>query len=637
VHGFIVQCSIAVLAGLGQFQIKEFLMFQHFEDSHDAANSAARIQALRATFGGLGVDGVIIPRSDEHQGEYVAPGSERLKYITGFSGSAGAAIILKDRAILFVDGRYTIQAAQQTDANLVEIDDLVAVSPTGWLEKNGAGLTIGFDPWLHTAGSVERLSQAAKAGGFTLKALDANPVDAVWPNRPPAPKAKAFSHPEQLAGASAQSKCDALSKLLAASGADAAILSDPSSLAWAFNMRGRDIPHVPVALGFAVLQREGRAKIYLPKSKFTEECTSQLTKIAEFAPRSHLIADLITLAKAGKTILADPASTPEALMAALRDAGAKLVSARDPVVLLRAQKNATELEGARLAQRRDGAAMVQFLAWLEAQKPGTMDEITAAKKLEEYRRKNALKSGMKLEDISFDTISGSGPNGAIVHYRVTESTNRTANEGELFLIDSGGQYLDGTTDITRTVPIGMPTDEMRRAFTLVLKGMIAISRARFPAGTRGVDLDVLARRALWEAGLDYAHGTGHGVGSFLSVHEGPQSISKRGMEPLLAGMILSNEPGYYKTNAFGIRIENLVVVEPAHLPTGGEIAMNGFETLTLCPIDRRLIETHLLERAELQWLDAYHARVWNELSSLVTPAARNWLKKATKALPKKRR
>jgi Xaa-Pro aminopeptidase len=313
------------------------------------------------------------------------------------------------------------------------------------------------------------------------------------------------------------------------------------------------------------------------------------------------------------------------------------VSARDPVMLMRAQKNATELEGARLAQRRDGSAMVLFLSWLDATKPGTIDEITAAKKLEEYRRKNAVKSGMKLEDISFDTISGSGHNGAIVHYRVTESTNRVLGEGELFLIDSGGQYLDGTTDITRTVPVGTPGDDMRRAYTLVLKGMIAVSRARFPAGTRGVDLDVLARRALWEAGLDYAHGTGHGVGSFLSVHEGPQSISKRGMEPLLPGMILSNEPGYYKAGAFGIRIENLVLVEPAHMPAGGELAMHSFETLTLCPIDQRLIDTHLLERPELQWLDAYHARVWNELSPLLPPAPRKWLRKATKAMAKRRR
>ena len=612
-------------------------MFQHYNDSNDSVESAARITALRATFAALGVDGVIIPRSDEHQGEYVAPGSERLRYITGFSGSAGAAIILKNRAILFVDGRYTIQAVQQTDTKLIEIDDLVAVSPTGWLEKNGNGLTIGFDPWLHTGGSIERLQSAAKLGGFTLRPLDANPVDAVWPNRPPAPTAKAIGHLEQMAGASAQSKSKALSALLAAAGADAAILSDPASLAWAFNMRGRDIPHVPVALAFAVLKRNEKALLFLPKSKISAESLEMIERVAELRPRALMVSDMVALAKQGKTILADPASTPEAVMIALRAAGAKLVSGRDPVVLLRAQKNAIELEGARLAQRRDGAAMVMFLSWLDRQKPGTIDEMAASKKLEDCRRKNAVKSGMKLEDISFDTISGSGPNGAIVHYRVTESTNRKLGDGELFLIDSGGQYLDGTTDITRTVPIGAPTHEMRRAFTLVLKGMIAISRAKFPAGTRGVDLDVLARRALWEAGLDYAHGTGHGVGSFLSVHEGPQSISKRGMEPLLAGMILSNEPGYYKTNAFGIRIENLVLVEPAQVPVGGEIAMHGFETLTLCPIDRRLIDTHLLGRAELQWLDAYHARVWDELSPLLAPSQRNWLKKATKALPKKRR
>ena len=612
-------------------------MFQQFTDSNDAANSLARIAALRASFGGLEVDGVIIPRADEHQGEYVAPGSERLRYSTGFSGSAGAALILNNRAILFVDGRYTIQAALQTDGELFEIDDLTSVSPAGWLEKNGAGLTIGFDPWLHTARAVEKLRQAAVAGRFTLKALDANPVDAIWPDRPPAPKAKAVGHPEQFAGASAENKLEALSKALHLFSADACILSDPASLAWAFNIRGRDIPHVPVALGFAVLKRDEKATIYLPRSKFSEECASGLEKLAEFAPRAKMLNDLRALGKEGKTILADPASTPEAIMAVLRDSGVKLKALRDPVVIMRAQKNHVELEGARLAQRRDGAAMVQFLSWLDRQIAGSIDEVTAAKKLEECRRQNAAKSGMKLEDISFDTISGSGPNGAIVHYHVTQSTNRILGDGELFLVDSGGQYLDGTTDITRTVPIGEPTKEMRRAFTLVLKGMIAISRAKFPEGTRGVDLDVLARRALWEAGLDYAHGTGHGVGSFLSVHEGPQSISKRGMEPLLAGMILSNEPGYYKTGAYGIRIENLVLVEPTQIPTGGEIAMHGFETLTLCPIDRRLIDTDLLERAELQWLDAYHARVWDELSPLLAPSPRSWLRRVTKPLPKKRR
>ncbi len=612
-------------------------MFQSFDDSHDLTESAARIARLRAGFPALGVDGVLIPRSDEHQGEYVPPGSERLRYMTGFSGSAGAAIVLKNRAILFVDGRYTLQAAQQTDASLVEIEDLIAVSPAGWLEKNGQGLTIGFDPWLHTSAAIARLREAAQAAGFTLKPLAANPVDAVWPDRPPAPKAKAVSHPDHLAGVSAADKSGLLSEVLAGLGADAAILSDPASLAWAFNMRGRDIAHVPVALAFAIVRRNAKALLFLPKSKIAAASLEAICAVAELRPPSTLIAELVAMSKSGQTLLADPASTPEAIMMALRDAGATCVLKRDPVVLLRAQKNQAEIEGARLAQRRDGAAMVLFLSWLDAQKPGTIDEIAAARKLEDCRRKNALKSGVRLEDISFDTISGSGPNGAIVHYRVTHSTNRLLGDGELFLIDSGGQYRDGTTDITRTVPIGAPSQEMCRAFTLVLKGMIAVSRAQFPEGTRGADLDVLARRALWEAGLDYAHGTGHGVGSFLSVHEGPQSISKRGMEPLLHGMILSNEPGYYKAYAFGIRIENLVLVQPAEVPQGGEIAMHAFETLTLCPIDRRLIDTHLLERAELQWLDAYHARVRQELSPLVPPSARNWLKKATKPLPKKRR
>lgn len=612
-------------------------MFQNFEESGNSKESAARLSALRATFQALGVDGIVIPRSDEHQGEYVAPHSERLRYITGFAGSAGTALILKDRAILFVDGRYTLQAAQQTDGALIDIEDLVGVGLGHWLEKNGQGLTIGFDPWLHTSGSIELLHQASANAGFKLKALDANPVDAIWQGQPHLPKAKAYGHPEQLAGASVPNKLAALKQVLENYGADAALLSDPASLAWAFNIRGSDIPHVPVALGFAVLRRHAKATIYLPKSRFEEDCAAGLIEFADLVQRTKLTADLVDIAKQGGVILADPHSTPEALIMVLRGAGAKIIARRDPVVLMRAQKNAVEIEGARLAQRRDGAAMAMFLSWLDGKRPGSIDEISAAKKLEDFRRKNALKVGMKLEDISFDTISGSGPNGAIVHYRVTTGTNRQLNDGELFLIDSGGQYVDGTTDITRTVPIGKPSDDMCRAFTLVLKGMIAISRAKFPAGTRGVDLDVLARRALWEAGLDYAHGTGHGVGSFLSVHEGPQSLSKRGMEPLLAGMILSNEPGYYKTGAYGIRIENLIFVTPPNLPNGGEIAMLGFETLTLCPIDRRLIDAELLDRAELQWLDAYHARVWDELSPLLDANPRRWLKNATKALKKKRR
>jgi Xaa-Pro aminopeptidase len=609
-------------------------MFQTFTDTVDASATGPRLAALRANFSTLGIDGVIIPRADEHQGEYVAPGSERLRYVTGFSGSAGSAIVLKDRAILFVDGRYTLQAAQQADPALISVESLVDMPPARWLEAHGAGLAIGFDPWLHTSGDAERLRRAAATGGFRLVALEANPVDAIWVDRPAAPTARVALHPTQFAGQSVTQKAEVLSAALAEAKADAAVLCDPASIAWAFNLRGRDVAHLPVALGFAVIQRQGRARIYMPKAKFGPDIRDAVAAFADVRPRAALLGDLIALAQSGATILADPAATPEAIMAALKDAGASIVLRRDPVVLPRAQKNAVEQEGARLAQRRDGAAMAQFLHWLDAQAPGTVDEIAAAKKLEDCRRKTAARSGMPLEDISFDTISGSGPNGAIVHYRVSQATNRTLGAGELFLIDSGGQYRDGTTDITRTVAIGTPTAEMRRAFTLVLKGMIAISRARFPAGTRGVDLDVLARRALWEAGLDYAHGTGHGVGAFLSVHEGPQSISKRGMEPLLPSMILSNEPGYYKTGAFGIRIENLVLVQPAATPDGGEIAMHGFETLTLCPIDRRLIDTELLERAELQWLDAYHARVERELTPLVAPQLARWLKRACAPLPR---
>ncbi len=466
--------------------------------------------------------------------------------------------------------------------------------------------------------------------------LAANPVDAIWPDRPSAPKAKAVTHPTQLAGLSVGEKMALLAADLAEGKADAAILSDPASLAWAFNLRGRDIPHVPVALGFAVLRHEGLSRIYLPQSKFAAEALDALKPFALLRPRAQLIPDLLAMASDGLRIAADPGTTPEAIIAALRKAGVTPVAMRDPVILRRACKHPVEQEGARVAHLRDGAAMATFLAWLDSRTPGTVDEIAAVKKLEAIRRANAAASGSRLEDVSFPSISGSGPNGAIIHYRVTEATNRVLGAGELFLIDSGAQYLDGTTDITRTIAIGTPTDEMARAYTLVLKGLVAISRARFPAGTRGVDLDVLARRALWEAGLDYAHGTGHGVGSFLSVHEGPQSLSKRGMEPLKTGMILSNEPGYYRPGAFGIRIENLIVVEEPRLPDGGEIPTHGFETLTLCPFDRRLIATGLLDRAELQWIDAYHARVADALGGLVRPAVARWLKRTCAPLPRRK-
>jgi Xaa-Pro aminopeptidase len=610
-------------------------MFQDFSDASDGLLCAPRVAALRATFPLLGVDGVIVPRADEHQGEYVPHSADRLKFITGFTGSAGAAIILKDRAVLLVDGRYTLQAAAQTDAAVFTIDSLVESPPHVWLEAHGKGLVIGFDPWLHTSGEAERLRKAAEKGGFTLKPLEANPVDAVWPDRPKPPKAKAVTHPTQLAGVGVADKLKALSADIAKAGADAALLSDPSSLAWAFNLRGRDLPHVPVALGFAVLRKDGPATIHWPQNKLAEDAKAALAGHALLRPRDALLGDLVALAKTGAVIALDPGSTPEAVHAALQAAGARTVALRDPVVIRRAQKNPIELEGARAAHLRDGAAMAAFLCWLDARKPSTVDEIAAVKKLESIRKANALAAGSKLEDVSFASISGAGPNGAIIHYSVTEATNRVLESGELFLIDSGGQYLDGTTDITRTVAIGDVAAEARRAYALVLKGMIAVSRARFPKGTRGVDLDVLARKALWEAGLDYAHGTGHGVGSFLSVHEGPQSISKRGMEPLLPGMILSNEPGYYRPGAFGIRIENLIIVREAETPEGGEIPMHGFETLTLCPLDRRLIDTSLLERAELQWIDGYHARVLDALAPQVSPAVRRWLKRACAPLPKR--
>ena len=612
-------------------------MFQSFADFGNPAQVAPRLAALRAKLRAEGIDGFIVPRADEHQGEYVAPPAERLSWLTGFTGSAGAAIILPDRAVLLVDGRYTLQAANQTDTALVGIGDGVALPVETWLERHAAtGQRIGFDPWLHTTGQVDRLHQAARRKGFEAVAIPANPLDAVWADRPAFKVSRAVGHPESLAGEGSASKLTRIRAAIAHAGAGAAVLSDPASLAWLANMRGSDLPHLPVALGFALVLPEAPARFYLTAARPAPDLKANLEGIVEFRPRSRLPGDLAALARSGTAILLDPASCPEALRAMILQSGGSIVTARDPVVLPRAMKNATEIDGARAAHKRDGTAMVAFLSWLDRQKPGTITEIEAAKALEQSRVKTGKRLGMPLRDLSFDTIAGSGPHGAIVHYRVTESTNRTLGDCELFLIDSGGQYQDGTTDITRTVAIGTPTPAMRRHFTLVLKGMIAVSEARFPPGTRGVDLDILARRALWAAGLDYAHGTGHGVGSYLSVHEGPQSLSKRGMEPLQPGMILSNEPGYYSEGAYGIRIENLVIVQGAETPKDGDRAMHGFETLTLCPIDQRLIDTDLLDRDELRWIDCYHADVWMALEPLVPATTRAWLKRATRPLPRRR-
>jgi len=608
-------------------------MFQSFDALTDPSQGVERVARLRARLDGLGLDGFVVPRADEHQGEYVPARAERLRWLTGFTGSAGAAVVLRDSAALFVDGRYTLQAAAQVDTGTFAIESLIDNPPPKWLAAQPLdGQALGFDPWLHTIAEAEALRAAVEKAGGRPFAMEENPVDAIWADQPAAPAEKIEIHPIGFAGELARDKLARLAARLPSEGATHAVLTDPSSLAWAFNIRGSDVPHTPLALGFAILPAEGLPLLFLSRDKLTIETEAYLTQLATVLDPAELESRLAALSADGGRIALDPALAAEKLRMIVEDNGGAVVRLADPARLPRAIKNAAELAGSRAAHRRDGAAVVKFLHWLDAQAPGSVDEIAAVGALESFRRRTGEETQMPLRDISFDTISGAGPNGAIVHYRVTTRTNRRLGDGELYLVDSGGQYQDGTTDITRTVAIGRPDEEMRRHATLVLKGLIAISTLRFPPATRGCDIDAFARQALWRAGLDYAHGTGHGVGSYLAVHEGPQRIARTGTQPLLAGMILSNEPGCYKAGRYGIRLENLIVVRAPEPVEGGDIAMHGFETLTLAPFDRRLIRADLLDAAEREWLDAYHARVLEEIGPMVDGPVLAWLEAATAPL-----
>ncbi|MBO6726016.1 MAG: aminopeptidase P family protein [Rhizobiaceae bacterium] len=608
-------------------------MFQSFDSTANPEQGPARVKKLRALLAEHDLHGFLVPRADEHQGEYVAPRSERLQWITGFTGSAGAALVLRETAHLFVDGRYTLQAKQQADAGTFTIEDLMGNPPAKWLTENAAkGWRIGIDPWLHTISEARALRQALESAGGELVALETNPVDAIWEDQPGPPAGAVAIQPLAYAGEEAAAKLARLATAVKDAGADATALTDPASLAWAFNIRGADIPHTPVPLGFAVLHAKDRHALYIDGRKLDADVRAHLEPLARLCPPESLEADLRQLAETRATVALDPALAAEQLRLLVEEAGGTVTEMPDPARIPRATKNGSELDGARAAHRRDGAALAKFLCWLDAQKPASVDEIGAARQLEDARRAIGEATQMPLREISFDTISGAGPNGAVIHYRVTHNTNRKLGAGELYLVDSGGQYQDGTTDITRTVAVGEPSAEMRRHYTLVLKGLIGVSQLRYPEGTRGADIDAVARAALWQAGLDYAHGTGHGVGAFLSVHEGPQRIAKTGTAKLLPGMIISNEPGFYKEGAYGIRLENLIVVTPAEDIPGGEIAMHGFETLTLVPFDRRLVDTALLTEAERSWLDAYHARVLTEIGSMVDGETLAWLERATASL-----
>jgi Xaa-Pro aminopeptidase len=604
-------------------------MFQSFDDASETHASGERLARLRERLAALGLDGWLVPRADEYQGEYVAPGSERLRWLTGFTGSAGLAIVLTSRAAVFADGRYTIQLAEQIDADLFEACHLIDRPPTRWLEETlQGGEVIGYDPWLVTAEQASRFEKACGKAGAVLKAIDDNPIDAVWTDRPPPPLQPVELYPAELAGRAPGDKLEEVCAAIGKAGADAAVLTSSDSIAWLFNIRGRDIPHTPVVQAYAILHRDDVADFYVHPDKLDETAAAHLGAVAKLHPMEEFATALAGLGATGKAVLFDPASAPEQVRASIEDSGGRIVTGADPCVLPKARKTPAELDGTRAAHRRDGLAMAKFLCWLDAEAPdGKLDEIAVVRRLEQLRAETN-----HLRDISFDTIAGAGPHAAIPHYRVTSASNRPVERDAILLVDSGGQYLDGTTDITRTIIVGSPSDEMRARFTLVLKGMIAISRLRFPKGTTGAQIDGFARHALWQAGLDFDHGTGHGVGIYLSVHEGPARLSKTGHVALEPGMILSNEPGYYREGHYGIRIENLIVVtEPADIP-GGERPMHGFETLTLAPIDRRLIDPALLAPDEIDWLDAYHARVLAELGPLVEPPVRRWLEEVTAPL-----
>lgn len=601
--------------------------FQSFDDSNLRAQSASRTAALRSEFKRRGLDGFVVPRADRQQNEYLPASEERLAWLTGFTGSAGVAIVLADSAALFVDGRYTLQADSQIDGSIYSIEHLVERPPDRWLEETlKSGAKIGFDPWLHTSDQAEKLAKACAAAGAELVAVDDNPIDALWRDRPAPPAGMVSIRELKLAGENAPDKIKRIRTELTRSRTDALLVSDPQNVAWAFNIRGADVAHTPLALAYALIPRDGRPAIYVDGTKLSNNVRDALEEFTEVRNPDSLIRDLANLK--GKTVRLDQASAADAFARTLSAAGSKIQRGADPISLLKSTKNHAEIAGSRSAHMRDGAAVVRFLSWLENEAPsGKLTEIDVVEALESFRRDTRA-----LKDVSFPTIAGAGANGAIVHYRVTRASNRRVGKNELLLVDSGAQYEDGTTDITRTVVLGEPSDEMRDRFTRVLKGHIAIATAVFPENTTGAQLDPLARTALWQAGLDFDHGTGHGVGSYLSVHEGPARISKLGMVALRRGMILSNEPGYYKTAAYGIRIENLVLVIAAPEPAGAEKPLNAFETLTLAPIDRRLIDTGLMTTKERTWIDSYHKRVHEVVGPLVDVSTRKWLEKATRPL-----
>ena len=590
-------------------------MFQTFEAQSSPDQGPPRLAKLRAEMAKAGVDAYLVPRADAHQGEYVAPRDARLEWLTGFSGSAGFCAVLRDTAGVFIDGRYRVQVRSQVAAEFTPVH-WPETQLADWLkEQLPKGGKLAYDPWLHTVSEVAGLRK--KLSGFELVTVS-NLIDAIWNDQPDPPDAAFTAHALEHAGESHNDKRARLSKEL---NANAAVLTLPDSLAWLLNIRGTDIARNPVPQAFAVLHKDGSVDLFAGAGKANDV----LAHLGLGVRVNDVSGFLATLKDLSGKVLIDNRSCPDIVAQTLSDAGCEVIKGQDPCIMPKACKNPAEIAGAKTAHERDAVAMVRFLAWLDAQAPtGGLTEIDVVKALEGFRKQtNALR------DISFETICGAGPNGAIVHYRVTEDTNRPVAQGDLLLVDSGGQYVDGTTDITRTMAIGMPMDEHKTCYTRVLQGMIAVSRVRFPQGVGGQHLDALARAPLWLAGQDYDHGTGHGVGSYLSVHEGPQGISRRSEVALSQGMILSNEPGYYREGAFGIRIENLIVVRDAPALAGSDDrAMLSFETLTYVPFDRRLIETALLTNAERDWIDRYHADTLTLLAPRLDTQTAAWLTQA---------
>jgi Xaa-Pro aminopeptidase len=587
-----------------------------------------RVERLRQELRKEGLAGFLVPRADEHQGEYVPPRAQRLAWLTGFTGSAGLAIVLPEKAAIFVDGRYTLQVRDETPGDVFEYHHVTDSPPAEWLRLHlRPGHRLGYDPWLHTIESVERLQATCGKAGATLVPVAENLVDRVWDDQPPPPRGPIVPHDLKHAGRGSPDKRREIGELLVRDGVDAVVLAAPDSIAWLLNVRGSDVAHTPVPLAFALVHRDASVDLFVDAAKLSPGLREHLGEGVRVLPPDGLGPALDHLGGARRTVQVDPSSTAAWIIQRL--AGATVVRAADPCLLPKATKNDVELAGARSAHEKDGIALTRFFAWLAREGlTGRLTEISAAERLDAFRGEEPL-----FRDVSFPTISGAGPNGAIVHYRATPRTDRRIEPGMLYLVDSGAQYLDGTTDVTRTLAIGPPTPEQRDRFTRVLRGHIGLAMARFPRGTTGSQLDALARAPLWDAALDFDHGTGHGVGSYLSVHEGPHRISKVGNTVALRpGMIVSNEPGYYKTGEYGIRIESLVVVVTLPTPPRGEVTLYGFETLTLAPIDRTLVEPDLLTPAELAWLDGYHARVREAISPKVDRDVAAWLAGATRPL-----